>query len=130
MISILYYSLSKEEEDISNNGSTNSSSSSIQLCFYYFIGKITKLKKLYIHPKICYEAVLKLLEGPTFLDNIIKDRLPNELILSDDEKELEKSDFLINIIKSCEKKITKHQMEEIIRIAEISQLYSLYLIIL
>ena len=97
--------------------------SSKRMWFYLFIGKIIRLKKFYIHPQICYEAIVKLLEKPTFLDNINKEKSVQDLILNDDENELERSEFILSIIKYCEKQISNDQMEEIIRMAEISPLF-------
>lgn len=73
---------------------------------------------------LCYCAVVGLLEKPNFLENINRDKMLFDLTCSDDEKELEKSDFLLSIIKNCEKELSREQMDALIRIAEISPLYS------
>ena len=126
IISILYFTINIESEMIKENNDSettaNSTSSLKYMWFYFFIGKIIKLKKFHINPNICHEAVIKLLEKPAFLENLNKEKNAQDLI-SLDEKELEKSEFIILIIKYCEKEISKEQMDEIIRIAEISPLY-------
>lgn len=123
IISILHYSIIKEDQEIIQDSEGYSSISLKKMWFYVFIGKLVKLKKFYIPANICFEALVKLLEKPTFLDNLVKEKLLQNLSLSEDEMELEKSAFLITILKYCQNQISKNQMEEICRMAEISPLY-------
>jgi len=116
MIKILQFAIMEDSEEMESLNIKT-------LWFYIFIGKIIKLRKFYINPIVCYMAVIKLLEKPTFMDNINRDRMIFDLNTSDDEKELEKSEFLLMIVKYCEKELTREQFDELIRIAEISPLY-------
>lgn len=113
MISILQSVICEDNQE--NN-------SSKVLWLYIFIGRLIKQRKFYINPMVCYNAVIGLLEKPTFLDNIDRDRMIFDQNTSDDEKELEKSDFILVIVKYCEKDLSREQFDELIRISEISPL--------
>lgn len=115
MLSILFYC----QNHLNNLSSENLFNNSI-LWMFLFVGRIIELKNYFIDPKICFEAVIKLLEKPNFLEHL--DSNTKEMKVCDDEDELEKSSFLINIIKKCENLISNDEKNELMRVAEISQL--------
>lgn len=122
IISILHFAIVGEDREVMKDLEGIGPISLKKMFFYVFIGKLVKIKKFYIPANICVEAIIKLLEKPTFLDNLVKEKLLQNLSMSGDEMELEKSSFIISILKYCQSQISENQREEICRIAEISPL--------
>ena len=98
---------------------TNDNKKTYKKWLALFIGKIVNYKKFYVSPLKVLESIKILLDYSDCLNYIEVDDRKYEEIYQDQE-EILKSEFLIEMLRFCYGKVEENLIEEVVAMSEIS----------